>query len=413
MTTSVSAASAMVVSLVSSATAARAEVNSLTSSIYVAGAQMEEGTFATSYIPTNAAPVTRAGDFASIDGNKFSSLYNPAEGTFGVQFQTMFTTSSIPRYILTGNNNQPVYLSANTGTVASFDGQAPALSGSLSAYGVHAKAFLGYSASGRSLAARGALATSSTQNFSAMTSLRIGHLDTVPLCGWIKSLVYYTTRLSDAAIQAMDLVVHSFTIALGTNPTQEITVTLSASAVDTLYVLMSKTQTTLPTAAQVIASGVALPSSTTAYTFTDLDQGATYYGWAVATKQGAESDVIGTASLTLDPEAWWAAGVNINYRQKSSWNMFQIRNTSGFTGGTISVYDIVFTTNTGGSDGNRFPTIQFGKQFGSTSLPIDENSFDGWLIVPKFGNNVDRKRVIDFIQEQTGSALKPELKTWT
>jgi hypothetical protein len=176
---------------------------------------------------------------------------------------------------------------------------------------------------------------------------------------------------------------------------------------------MSKTQTTLPTAAQVIASGVALPSSTTAYTFTDLDQGATYYGWAVATKQGAESDVIGTASLTLDPEAWWAAGVNINYRQKSSWNMFQIRNTSGFTGGTISVYDIVFTTNTGGSDGNRFPTIQFGKQFGSTSLPIDENSFDGWLIVPKFGNNVDRKRVIDFIQEQTGSALKPELKTWT
>jgi hypothetical protein len=190
----------MNVLLVSSATATRAESNTLATSIYIAGAQMEEGTFPTSYIPTvGTTAVTRAGDFASIEGNNFSSWYNPAEGTFGAQFQTMFTTSSIPRYILTGNNNQLLYLAANTGTIASFDGQAPVLSGSLSAYGVHAKAFLGYSASGRSLAARGALATSSnpTQNFSTMTSLRIGYLDTVPFCGWLKRLVYYTTRLSD------------------------------------------------------------------------------------------------------------------------------------------------------------------------------------------------------------------------
>ncbi len=162
---------------------------------------MEEGTFATSYIPTTAFGVTRASDFASTDVNNIR--YNPAEGTFGVEFQTIFTTDSVPRYIITGDQNQLMYLAANTGTVTSFDGQVPALSGGASAFGVPAKAYLGYSATGRSLSARGADANSSStaQNFSTMTTLRIGHLDTVPFCGWIRSLVYYPTRLSDAEIK--------------------------------------------------------------------------------------------------------------------------------------------------------------------------------------------------------------------
>ncbi len=144
-------------------------------------------------MPTTTASFTRAGDFASVTGPDFSSWYNPAEGTFGVEFQTIFTTDSVPRYILTRINNQLMYLAANTGTIASFNGQVPALSGSVSASGVPAKAYLGYSASGRSLSARGAIAaiSNTAQNFSTMTTLHIGNLmDTVPFCGWIKSLVY-------------------------------------------------------------------------------------------------------------------------------------------------------------------------------------------------------------------------------
>jgi hypothetical protein len=73
----------------------------LDTTIYAAGAQMELGAFPTSYIPTTTAAVTRAGDFASVTGADLSSWYNPAEGTFGVEFQTIFTTDSVPRYILT------------------------------------------------------------------------------------------------------------------------------------------------------------------------------------------------------------------------------------------------------------------------------------------------------------------------
>ena len=91
LTTASTTANAFVVFIVSSATSPRAETNTLSTDIYVAGAQAELGAFATSYIPTIASAVTRGGDFASITGPNFSSWYNnPIQGTFGVEFQTLY-----------------------------------------------------------------------------------------------------------------------------------------------------------------------------------------------------------------------------------------------------------------------------------------------------------------------------------
>ena len=79
--------------------------------------------------------------------------------------------------------------------------------------------------------------------------------------------------------------------------------TISATDIDTLFVWLSKTQTTPPTAAQVRASGISLPGTTTNYTFTGLDRDTTYYGRAVATMQGNESDMspMNLAFVIADP----------------------------------------------------------------------------------------------------------------
>ena len=54
-----------------------------TSGIYIWGAQLEQGAFPTSYIPTTTAQVTRAADIASV--NELSPWFNASEGTFFIE----------------------------------------------------------------------------------------------------------------------------------------------------------------------------------------------------------------------------------------------------------------------------------------------------------------------------------------
>ena len=70
----------MLLSLVASLTTGRLG-NSPISSCYVWGAQLEIGSFPTSYIPTTGSTVTRSTDIPTISGNNFSSWYNSSEGT--------------------------------------------------------------------------------------------------------------------------------------------------------------------------------------------------------------------------------------------------------------------------------------------------------------------------------------------
>jgi hypothetical protein len=63
-----------------------------TGNVLIWGAQMETGSFPTSYIPTVASTVTRAADVASLTGTNFSSWFNASAGT--TYFQGRSTSSA-------------------------------------------------------------------------------------------------------------------------------------------------------------------------------------------------------------------------------------------------------------------------------------------------------------------------------
>ena len=73
------------------------------SGVFVWGAQLEAGSFATSYIATVASQVTRSADSASMTGTNFSSWYNIAEGTLYASYQVT-SNSQLRRILYLGNS---------------------------------------------------------------------------------------------------------------------------------------------------------------------------------------------------------------------------------------------------------------------------------------------------------------------
>jgi hypothetical protein len=91
------------------------------SGVLMWGAQLEVGTFPTSYIPTVASTVTRALDAGVISGTNFSSWYNQNQGTLYVEFNSATSTATaIPAEFAASNGTNRGSISHTNAGAARF-----------------------------------------------------------------------------------------------------------------------------------------------------------------------------------------------------------------------------------------------------------------------------------------------------
>ncbi len=191
---------------------------------FLYGAQVEAGAFATSYIPTVASTVTRAADIASMTGTNFSSWYNQSEGTIIPQFVAITngvgsTGGSAFPFVYeidssaASNSNHQLILSAgygpgwNEGTsilgVSQVSFQDAMTLGNANvrkiAYAYRTNDFAG-------CANGGTVLTDTSGTLPSPDRMSIGSQNVSGsnvFTGYIRTLTYYPSRLSDAQLRAL------------------------------------------------------------------------------------------------------------------------------------------------------------------------------------------------------------------
>ena len=184
-----------------------------TSGIFVWGAQLEAGSFATSYIPTVASQVTRSADVATITGANFSQFYNQSEGTFVVEFSALKPTSVVATALVVdasdGGINNRHYLGVVSGLGETRTATGGVVQVSLTqayvanqvekyAYAVKANDF--------AFARNGSLVgTDTSGSMPTIDRMFLGNAagSAAYLNGHIRSIRYYPTRLQDSQLQAL------------------------------------------------------------------------------------------------------------------------------------------------------------------------------------------------------------------
>ena len=184
-----------------------------TSGAFIWGAQLEAGSFATSYIPTVAAQVTRSADNASMTGTNFSSWYNATEGTLlaDVNVVTNGAPNNLGVLAMVGATNNDRILIYQNGSASAYSGQmvvagVPQLQNDYlnEVSGVNKFSFA-YKLNDSNIACNGsALSTDTTCTVPTCQSLVIGSGPFLtPLNGYVRRIVYYNTRLTNAQLQAL------------------------------------------------------------------------------------------------------------------------------------------------------------------------------------------------------------------
>ena len=184
-----------------------------TSGIYIWGAQLEAGTFPTSYIKTEASQVTRAADNAVMTGTNFSDWYRQDEGTVVADYSCFSAQSNscpwglsdgtVSNYLVEAlvlaSTPYSRIISSNAG-VTQINENFQATNFSM------VRTVVGYSLNNTGMAQYGVLRPIDiTFNPPTVDRLKIGGSGYFSdrFCGHIKRFSYYPRRLSDTNLQAL------------------------------------------------------------------------------------------------------------------------------------------------------------------------------------------------------------------
>jgi len=181
-----------------------------TSGIFVWGAQFEAGAFATSYIPTVTVPVTRDPDNAEMTGTNFSSWYNASEGSIVVSADSFRGTPGSARTFTfndgtSGNNirtgGQSTLQVIDTGTPQCSIAGTPLIPFD----GTVFKFASAYKANDFVTVTTGVVDTDPSGTIPTVNQLLLGSGETTAtfLNGHIRTITYYTSRLTNAQLQAL------------------------------------------------------------------------------------------------------------------------------------------------------------------------------------------------------------------
>ena len=189
--------------------------NSIGDSIFLWGAQLETGSFPTSYIPTVASTVTRSADSASMTGTNFSSWYNSSEWT-------LVTRTSVPSSNLIASPAAVQYSSIDDGTTNNWytiryvtNTSSPYIDGYAKASGAPTFDFTGSSTYTFPNPVKSALAVKlndaafcyngntveTDSSVTLSTSVNRLVIGGVPKAGTISQLLYYPRRLTNTQLQ--------------------------------------------------------------------------------------------------------------------------------------------------------------------------------------------------------------------
>ena len=175
------------------------------------GAQLEAGTFPTSYIPTSGLTIQRGADVTSMTGTNFSSWYNQSEGSWFVNYEATFGKEDTTVFTFNASNNNRIFSYTANNRVQFKYGGPTVNSNRATTTNDYAKAVMFYESDGTfggSFEGTAVVSAAGTPNTAT-------ELNLAPFPGaggalqsstsHISRIAYYPVRLPDATLQALTL----------------------------------------------------------------------------------------------------------------------------------------------------------------------------------------------------------------